>query len=76
MEKVRRRFWELGEERLVKLIVERVRWSRLEGRIRDVAKKVWLGGSRRGRVRVSSSLEEKNRKTELGKLARRGGQEK
>ena len=85
MEKVRRKkrgdhvVWveilgaEVGE---ANRIIERVRWSRLEGRIRDVAKKVWLGGSSRGRVRVSSSLEEENRKTELGKLARRGGQEK
>ena len=32
--------------------IERVRWSRLEGRIRDVAKKVWLVGSQGGRVRV------------------------
>ena len=56
--------------------IERFRWCRLEGRIQDVAEKVRLGGSQRGRVRVSSSLEEENRKTELERLARRGGQEK
>ena len=71
------RFWELGEERLVKLLVEKLKEScQVEGRIQDVAKKVWLGGSQRGRVRVSSSLKRKIEKTELEKLARRGGQEK
>ena len=60
----------------MKLIVERVRWCRLEGRMQDVAEKVWFGGSQRGRVRVSSSLEEEDSRTELGNLAKKGGQEK
>ena len=48
----------------------------LERRIRDVAKKIWFGESRRGRVRVSSRLEEQDRRMNQGKLARRDGQEK
>ena len=82
-----RRFWELyiGEERLVKLIVEKLKESggvgwreEYEMLLRKYGLEVYsmTGGSRRGRVRVSSSLEEENRKTELGRLARRGGQEK
>ena len=41
---------------MVKLIAEKLKesdpLSRLEGRIQDAAKKVWLGGSQGGRVRV------------------------
>ena len=42
-----------------------------EGRIRDVAEKIWFGRSRRGRVRVSSRLEEDELKNITGKTGKK-----